>query len=113
MDFELDSEHEMIRQTVRDFAEKEVRPVAAHVDKTGGFPKATVAKMAGPGFLGVAVPTEDEGAGLDARAPAIGTEKIARGCGSPAPIMAAHNSPCTRTIWLAGTEAQKPACIPD
>src|SRR5205823_3409278 len=45
MDFELDSEHEMIRQTVHDFAEKEVRPVAAHVDKTGEFPRATVGKI--------------------------------------------------------------------
>src|SRR5438445_8186470 len=107
MDFELDSEHEMIRQTVRDFAEKEVRPVAAHVDKTGEFPKATVAKMAGLGFLGVAIPTEYEGAGLDALALAIGIEEIARVCGSHALIMAAHNSLCTGTIWLAGTDAQK------
>ena len=113
MDFELDSEHEMIRQTVRDFAEKEVRPVAAHVDKTGEFPKATVAKMAGLGFLGVAIPTEYEGAGLDALALAIGIEEMARVCGSHALIMAAHNSLCTGTIWLAGTEAQKRKYIPD
>src|SRR2546427_1004574 len=113
MDFELDSEHEMIRQTVRDFAEKEVRPVAAHVDKTGEFPKATVAKMAGLGFLGVAIPTEYEGAGLDAVALAIGIEEIARVCGSHALIMAAHNSLCTGTIWLAGTEAQKRRYVPD
>src|SRR5256886_5829208 len=113
MDFELDSEHEMIRQTVRDFAEKEVRPVAAHVDKTGEFPKATVAKMAGLGFLGVAIPTEYEGAGLDALALAIGIEEIARVCGSHALIMAAHNSLCTGTIWLAGTEAQKRRYVPD
>src|SRR5256885_3647156 len=113
MDFELDSEHEMIRQTVRDFAEKEVRPVAAHVDKTGEFPKATVVKMAGLGFLGVAIPTEYEGAGLDALALAIGIEEIARVCGSHALIMAAHNSLCTGTIWLAGTEAQKQKYIPD
>src|SRR5437660_4770696 len=113
MDFELDSEHEMIRQTVRDFAEKEVRPVAAHVDKTGEFPKATVAKMAGLGFLGVAIPTEYEGAGLDALALAIGIEEIARVCGSHALIMAAHNSLCTGTIWLAGTDAQKRKYIPD
>src|SRR2546427_4218562 len=100
MDFELDSEHEMIRQTVRDFAEKEVRPVAAHVDKTGGVPQATVAKMAGLGFLGVAIPTEYEGAGLDAVALAIGIEEIARGCGSHALIMGAPNSPCARANWL-------------
>ena len=113
MDFELDSEHEMIRQTVHDFAEKEVRPVAAHVDKTGEFPRATVAKMGGLGFLGVAIPTEYEGAGLDALALAIGIEEIARVCGSHALIMAAHNSLCTGNIWLAGSEAQKRKYIPD
>src|SRR5437879_7098964 len=113
MDFELDSEHEMIRQTVRDFAEKEVRPVAAHVDKTGEFPRATVAKMGGLGFLGVAIPTEYEGAGLDALALAIGIEEIARVCGSHALIMAAHNSLCTGNIWLAGSETQKRKYIPD
>src|SRR6266550_7449229 len=113
MDFELDSEHEMIRQTVRGFAEKEVRPVAAHVDKTSEFPKATVAKMAGLGFLGVAIPTEYDGAGLDSVALAITVEEVARVCGSHALIMAAHNSLCTGTIWLAGTEAQKKKYIPD
>src|SRR2546429_9511768 len=113
MDLELDSEHEMIRQTVRDFAEKEVRPVAAHVDKTGEFPKATVAKMAGLGFLGVAIPTEYEGAGLDAVVLAIGIEEIARVCGSHALIMAAPNSLCTGTIWLAGTAAHNRRDAPD
>jgi butyryl-CoA dehydrogenase len=113
MDFQLDSEHEMIRKTVRDFAEKEVRPVAAHVDKTGEFPKATVVKMAGLGLLGVAIPSEFEGAGLDALALAIGVEEVARVCGSHALIMAAHNSLCTGTIWLAGTAEQKKRYIPD
>src|SRR5439155_10448617 len=47
MDFDLSPEHEMIRQTARDFAEKEIRPVAARVDKTGEFPRATIARMAG------------------------------------------------------------------
>jgi butyryl-CoA dehydrogenase len=113
MDFELNPEHEMIRQTARDFAEKEIRSVAAQVDKTGEFPKATIAKMAGLGFLGVAIPTEYEGAGLDTLALAIGVEETARVCGSHALIMAAHNSLCTGTIWLAGDEAQRKAYIPD
>jgi len=113
MDFEMDPEHDMIRRTVHDFAEKEIRPIAAHVDKTGEFPKATVAKMAGLGLLGVAIPTEYDGAGLDSLALAIGIEEIARVCGSHALIMAAHNSLCTGTIWLAGDEAQKRRYIPD
>jgi butyryl-CoA dehydrogenase len=113
MDFELDSEHEMIRQSVRDFAEREIRPVAANVDRTGQFPKATVAKMAGLGLLGVAIPTEYEGGGLDTLALAVGIEEVARVCGSHALIMAAHNSLCTGTIWLAGSEAQRKRYIPD
>src|SRR6266571_2685948 len=113
MDFELKPEHAAIRQTVRDFAEKEIRPVAAHVDRTGEFPKDTIAKMAGLGLLGVAIPQEYEGAGLDSVALAIGIEEVARVCGSHALIMAAHNSLCTGTIWLAGTEEQKRRYIPD
>src|SRR5207249_2306400 len=81
MNFELDSEHEMIRQTVHVFAEKEVRPVAAHVDKTGVFPRATVAKMGVLGFLGVAIRTGNEGLGLDALALAIGIVEMGNpGC---------------------------------
>ncbi len=113
MDFDLSPEHEMIRQTARDFAEKEIRPVAARVDKTGEFPKATIAKMAGLGFLGMAIPQEFDGAGFDALALAIAIEEIARVCGSHALIMAAHNSLCTGAIWLAGTEAQRRRYIPD
>jgi butyryl-CoA dehydrogenase len=113
MDFELDSEHEMIRKSVREFAEKEIRPVAAEVDRTGKFPKTTVAKMAGLGLLGVAIPTDYEGGGLDSLALAIGIEQVARVCGSHALIMAAHNSLCTGNIWLEGNEAQKRRYIPD
>src|SRR5437899_1316027 len=113
MDFDLSPEHEMIRQTARDFAEKEIRPVAAHVDKTGEFPKATIAKMAGLGFLGMAIPEEYEGAGLDAVALVVAIEEVARVCGSHALIMAAHNSLCTGNIWLAGNEDQRRTYIPD
>lgn len=113
MDFDLKPEHEMIRQTVRDFAEREIRPIAAHVDKTAEFPKATIAKMGGLGLLGVAIPQEYEGAGLDAVALAIVIEEIARVCGSHALIIAAHNSLCTGTIWLAGNDEQKRRYIPD
>ncbi len=113
MDFELTPEQEMIRQSVRDFAEREIRPVAADVDKTGEFPKATIAKMGGLGLMGVTIPHEYEGAGLDAVSLAVAIEEVARVCGSHALIMAAHNSLCTGTIWLAGNEAQKKRYIPD
>ena len=113
MDFDLTPEQEMIRQTVRDFAEKEIRPVAADVDRTGEFPKATIAKMAGLGLMGVVIPQDYDGAGLDTISLAIAIEEVARVCGSHALIMAAHNSLCTGTIWLAGTEEQKRRYIPN
>src|SRR2546422_885375 len=113
MDFDLSPEHEMIRRTARDFAEKEIRPVAAHVDKTGEFPKGTIAKMAGLGFMGMTIPEAYDGAGLDAVALAITVEEVARVCGSHALIMAAHNSLCTGTIWMAGNEDQRRKYVPD
>src|SRR2546428_12745128 len=113
MDFDLSPEHEMIRRTARDFAEKEIRPAAAHVDKTGEFPKGPIAKMAGLGFMGMTIPEAYDGAGLDAVALAITAEAVARGCGSHALIMAGHNSLCTGTIWLAGTEEQRRKDVPD
>ena len=113
MDFDLTPEQEMIRQTVRDFAEKEIRPVAADVDRTGEFPKATIAKMAGLGLMGVVIPQDYDGAGLDTISLAVAIEEVARVCGSHALIMAAHNSLCTGTIWLAGTEEQKRRYIPN
>src|SRR2546428_12543792 len=113
MDFELSPEHEMIRRTARDFAEKEIRPVAAHVDKTGEFPKTTIARMAGLGFLGMTIPEEYDGAGLDSMALAITVEEGARLCGSHALIMAAHNSLCTGTVWMAGNEDERRKNVPD
>ncbi len=113
MDFHFTPEHEMIRETVRQFAEKEIRPIAAEVDRTGEFPAATIAKMASLGLLGITIPTEYEGAGLDTISLAIAVEEVARVCGSHALIMAAHNSLCTGNIWLAGSDDQKRRYIPD
>jgi len=113
VDFDLTSEHEMIRQSVREFAEREIRPVAAHVDRTGEFPKDTIAKMASLGLLGMTIPQKYEGAGLDTVAYALAVEEIARVCGSHALIMAAHNSLCTGNIYLAGTDEQRSRYLPD
>jgi butyryl-CoA dehydrogenase len=69
--------------------------------------------MAGLGFMGMAIPAAYDGAGLDAVALAVAIEEVARVCGSHALIMAAHNSLCTGTIWLAGNEDQRRTYIPD
>ncbi len=113
MDFEFAPEHEILRQSVRDFAEKEIRPIAATIDRTGEFPRSTITKMASLGLLGVAIPAEYGGAGLDTISLAIAVEEVARVCGSHALIMAAHNSLCTGTIFLAGSEEQKRKYLPD
>jgi alkylation response protein AidB-like acyl-CoA dehydrogenase len=113
MDFDLSQEHEMIRQTVRDFAEKEIRPVAALHDATGEFPSETIAKMGPLGLLGVTIPTEYEGAGLDSMSFALAIEEVARVDGAHALIMSAHNTLGMGNIWLAGSEAQRKRYVPD
>ncbi len=113
MDFEFGEEHEMIRKTVREFAEKEIRPVAAYHDQTGEFPAKTIAGMASLGLMGMMIPTEYEGAGLDTISFAIALEEVARVCGSHALIMSAHNTLGMGNIWLAGTEEQRKRYVPE
>ena len=113
MDFTPSPEQEMIRKQVREFAEREIKPVAPKFDASGEFPKETVAKMAGLGLLGMLVPAEFEGGGLNAVTYAIAIEEIARVDGGHGLIMAAHNSLCTGNILIAGTKDQKRRYIPD
>ena len=113
MDFTPTPEQEMVRKQVREFAEKEIGPIASKFDASGEFPKDTVAKMAGLGLLGMLVPSDLEGGGLDAATYAIAVEEIARVDGSHGLIMAAHNSLCTGNILIAGTKEQKGRYVPD
>src|SRR2546426_10766834 len=113
MDFAPTPEQEMVRKQVREFAEREIGPVAAKFDASGEFPKDTVAKMAGLGLLGMLVPTEFEGGGLDAGTYAIAVEEGARVDGSHGLIMAAHNSLCTGNLPIAGAKDPKRRDAPD
>ncbi len=113
MDFTFTEEQEMIRKTVRDFAEKEIRPVAAYHDQTGEFPAKTIAKMGSLGLMGMLIPVEYEGAGLDTICFALALEEVARVCGSHALIMSAHNTLGMGNIWLAGSEEQRKRYIPE
>ncbi len=113
MDFTFTEEQEMTRKTVRDFAEKEIRPVAAYHDQTGEFPTKTIAQMGSLGLMGMLIPTDYEGAGLDTICFALALEEVARVCGSHALIMSAHNTLGMGNIWLSGNEAQKKRYIPD
>ncbi|HEX6140825.1 MAG TPA: acyl-CoA dehydrogenase [Candidatus Limnocylindria bacterium] len=107
MDFSLSPQHEEIRRTVRDFAEREIRPVADELERRGEFPHEIIRKAAALGLLGVPYPEDVGGTGLDALAYAITIEELARVSGSVAIIVSAHTSLGCNPIFLAGTDEQK------
>ena len=103
----LTPEHEMIRQAARDFAQNEIAPVAAHFDETGEFPSVTIKKMGAQGFMGLEIPEEYGGAGLDTMAYVLALEEISRADASHGTIMSVNNSLFCHGIYKYGTEAQK------
>ena len=107
MDFELTEEQEMIRRMVRDFAEKEIVPIAGEMDEKGEFPWEIIRKMAPLGFLGLPIPEEYGGAGVDNVSFAIAMEEIARASGSIAITLDAHVSLACEAILQFGSEEQK------
>ena len=82
MDFELSDDQQLIQQMARDFATREIEPIAATLDKTARWPSEIVARMGELGFLGMAIPTEYGGAGLDTVSYAIVCEEVSRACAS-------------------------------
>lgn len=107
MDFALSQDHELLRQSVRDFAEKEGRPTAAERDEHMQWPDALVKKMGQLGFLGVSVPEEYGGAGMDNISYAIVIEELSRVDASLGVIASVNNSLVCYGIEQFGTEAQK------
>lgn len=107
MDFELTPEQRQIRKVAREFAEAEVAPVATRHDEMGEFPTAIIQKLGEVGFMGVLVPPEYGGAGLDYVSYALIVEELSRADGSVAITMWAHNSLCASHVNLFGTKAQK------
>ena len=107
MDFMLSKQHEMARTLFREFAEKEVKPLAQEVDETEVFPRGTVEKMAKAGFLGIPVPKEYGGQGCDPLTYAMCVEELSKVCGTTGVIVSAHTSLCCDPIMTYGTEEQK------
>src|SRR5258705_1197910 len=97
----------MIRDLTRDFAEKEVRPIAEAIDREARFPRETVSRMAELGLMGVAVPEAHGGAGGDTVGYALAVEDVARACASHAVIMPVNNSLYCDPVCKHGTEEQK------
>lgn len=105
--FPFTEEHESIRQAARNFAQKEIAPVAAEFDETGEFPSKTIQKMGEMGFMGIEVPEEYGGAGMDTLAFVLALEEICKVDAAHGTIMSVNNSLFCNGILKFGTEAQK------
>ena len=105
--FPFTPEHEMIRQTARDFAQKEIAPVAAEYDESGEFPSETVQKMGAMGFMGIEVPEEYGGAGMDTLSYVLALEEICKADAAHGTIMSVNNSLFCFGLVKFGTPEQK------
>lgn len=105
--FALTEEHQMIRQTARDFAQKEIAPAAAEFDESGEFPSKTIKKMGEMGFMGIEVPEEYGGAGMDTLSYVLALEEICKADAAHGTIMSVNNSLFCYGILRFGTEEQK------
>ncbi len=112
MNFDLSDDHELIRRTVRDFAQGEVAPVAEELDRTKSFPYEIVRKLADLNLMGIPFPEEYGGAGSDTLAYAITVEELTRVDSSVAITLCAHTSLGTQPIYLFGSEEQKREWLP-
>ncbi len=112
MDFDLSPDHELIRRTVREFAEGEVAPVAEELDRTKSFPYEIVAKLGKLGLMGIPFPQEYGGGGGDTLAYALAVEELTRVDSSVAITLCAHTSLGTQPIYLFGSEEQKRRWLP-
>ncbi len=112
MQLELNEQQKMIQKMVREFAEKEVAPIAAELDQKEEYPTKTLQKMAKLGLLGIIIPAEYGGAGLDTISYAVVVEEISRKCASTGVITSVHNSLVAWPIMKYGTEEQKKKYLP-
>jgi alkylation response protein AidB-like acyl-CoA dehydrogenase len=105
--FPLSDEHKMIRDTARDFAQKEIAPIAAQFDESGEFPHATIKKMGDMGFMGIEVPEQYGGAGMDTLSYVLALEEISKADAAHGVVMSVNNSLYCHGILKFGTEEQK------
>jgi len=112
LDFELSDEQRLLRDTVREFALQEVKPVAEELDREKRFPYEIVAKMGELGWMGIPFPQEYGGGGADTLSYVLAVEELARIDSSVCITMAAHTSLGTMPIWLWGADEQKDEWLP-
>jgi len=109
---DLTEEHRMIQQAARDFAQNEIAPIAAEFDETGEFPMKTIMKMGEMGFMGIEVPEEYGGVGMDTLSYVLALEEICKADASHGTIMSVNNSLYAYGILKFGTEEQKQKFLP-
>ncbi len=112
MDFKLSKEQAMLQKLFQEFAENEVKPIAADVDEEERFPEETVKKMAKLGMMGIYLPKEYGGAGADYLSYVMAVEELAKVCATTSVILSAHTSLCCNPIFEYGTEEQKQKYLP-
>ena len=105
--FNLSEEHIQLQQTFREFAENEVKPLAKELDETERFPTETVQKMAEMGMMGLPIPEELGGSGVDQLGYVLAVEELSKVCATTGIILSAHTSLCCWPIMAFGTEEQK------
>jgi short-chain 2-methylacyl-CoA dehydrogenase len=113
LNFDLDQEHELVRSTVREFAEQRVAPVAEELDRESRFPYDLVGELAELGLMGMTIPEQYGGAGADTVSYAIAVEELTRVDSSVAITVAAHHSLGTLPIFYFGSEEQKQQWLPE
>ena len=113
MDFSISKKEILFRQMLREFTEKEVRPIAAEVDELERFPLETVEKMADLGIMGIPIPVEYGGSGADSSLYAIAVEELSRACATTGVIVSAHTSLCAAPIYEFGTFEQRDKYLPN
>ncbi|MCL2682892.1 MAG: acyl-CoA dehydrogenase [Bacteroidales bacterium] len=113
MNFSQTKEQILFLQMIREFAEKEVKPIAAEIDEDERFPTETVEKMAKLGIMGIPFPVEYGGAGGDNMLYAMAVEELSRVCATTGVVVSAHTSLCAVPIFEFGTEDQKKKYLPN
>ena len=113
MNFQLTREQELVKQMVREFAQNEVKPIAAEIDETERFPMENVKKMGELGMMGIPFAKENGGAGGDVLSYIIAVEELSKVCATTGVILSAHTSLCASVINEHGTPAQKEKYLKD
>lgn len=113
MDFALSQDHNVLRDSVRDFVQNEVKPLAISIDQEHKIPDELIAKMSEMGLLGCFLPEEYGGAGLDILSYVLVVEEVSKACASSGVLISAHSSLGCSPIYQFGTEEQKKKYLPD